>query len=126
MTSAKPFFDVLSFANSDRAILRTSSSQVLAMSLAQSQRSQAYPSSEVLAYMERQAELFGQSKVQLLEQFLNQYVWFEDGQVLDSDENHEALVLRVYGDGEPRPLFIRKVVKVEPELFVRSPLRLQS
>ncbi|MGG6265054.1 hypothetical protein ACQ4M3_40995 [Leptolyngbya sp. AN03gr2] len=94
------------------------------MSLAQHQQSQAYPSPDVLAYMERQAELFEQSKAQWIEQFLNQYVWFEDGQVLDSDENHEALVLRVYGDGEPRPLFIRKVVKVEPQFFVRSPLRL--
>lgn len=94
------------------------------MSLAQSQPSQAYSSLEVLAYMERQAELFEQSKAQLLEQFLNQYIWFEDGQVLDSDDNHEALVLRAYGDGEPRPLFIRKVVKVEPQFDVRSPIRL--
>ena len=95
------------------------------MSLAKPQQSQAYPSSEVLAYMERQAESFEQSKTKWVEQFLNQYVWFEDGQVLDADKNHEALVLRTYGDGEPRPLFIRKVIKVEPELMVRSPLCLQ-
>lgn len=94
------------------------------MSLARSQPFQAFPSPEVLAYMEQQAELFEPSKAQWVEQFFNQYDWFEDGQVLDSDENHEALVLRAYGDGKPRSLFTRKVVKVEPQLFVRSPLRL--
>jgi hypothetical protein len=94
------------------------------MTLAVSSTSTPYPTSEVLDYMERQAELFEQSKAQWVEAFLNQYVWFEDGQVLDSDVNHEALVLRIYGDGEPRPAFVKKVVAVEPQLQVRSPLRL--
>jgi hypothetical protein len=58
-----------------------------------------------------------------MERFLNQYVWFEAGQVLGSDKSHEAFVLRDYQGGKPRPLFIRKVVKVEPEFIVRSPLR---
>ena len=82
------------------------------------------PDSEVLDYMEHQAELFEQMKPELLTQYLNQYVWFENGQVLDSDTSHEALVLRAYGDGEPRPLMVRKVVPVEPTFSVRSPLRL--
>jgi Protein of unknown function (DUF2281) len=33
---------------------------------------------------------------------------------LDADVDHETLILRIYGDGEPRPLFVRKVVAVEP------------
>jgi hypothetical protein len=94
------------------------------MTLATSQSAQLYPDSEVLQYMERQAAAFEQAKPVLLEQFLNQYVWFEDGRVLDADGDHEALVLRVYGEGEPRPLFVRKVVAVEPQLMVRSPRRL--
>ena len=57
------------------------------------------PDSEVLDYMECQAKLFEQMKPELLTQYLNQYVWFENGQILDSDISHEALVLRAYGDG---------------------------
>jgi hypothetical protein len=76
--------------------------------------------SEILAYMEQQAELFEKNKSQILEAYFDRYVWFENGQVLDFDPSHETLVLRIYGAGEPRPLFIRKVVAVEPKLLVRS------
>jgi hypothetical protein len=88
--------------------------------LAQIHQISAYPTTEILSYMEQQADLFEQSKPQLINKHLNQYVWFENGQVLDSDTSHEALVLRVYGEGEPRPLFIRKVMVVEPKYLVRS------
>jgi hypothetical protein len=88
--------------------------------LAQTHHNSAYPTTEILSYMEQQADLFEQAKPQLIEKHLNQYVWFENGQVLDSDASHEALVLRIYGEGEPRPLFIRKVLTVEPKLFIRS------
>ena len=77
--------------------------------------------------MKHQAELFEQMKPELLTQYLNQYLWFENGQVLDFDIGHEAFVLRVYGDGEPRPrtiLMVRKVVSEEPTFLLRSPLRL--
>jgi hypothetical protein len=90
------------------------------MTIAQSQEVRAYPAPELMAYMEQQANLFEKAKDRLLEQFLGRYVWFEDGQVLDSDLNHEALVLRIYGEGEPRPLFIRKVMTVEPKFLGRS------
>ena len=90
------------------------------MIIAQSHKIRAYPAPELIAYMEQQADLFEKAKSLLLEQFLDRYVWFEDGQVLDSDLNHEALVLRIYGDGEPRPLFIRKVMAIEPKILVRS------
>jgi hypothetical protein len=78
------------------------------------------PAPEILAYMEQQAKLFDQNKNQLIEDYLDKYVWFENGQVLDSDPNHETLVLRIYGKGEPCPLFIRKVMVVEPKFVVRS------
>ncbi len=94
------------------------------MTTATSRPTQITPDPAVMAYMERQAITFEQAKPHLMAQFLNQYVWFEDGQVLDADVDHETLVLRVYGDGEPRPLFVKKVVAVEPQFVVRSPLRL--
>jgi hypothetical protein len=90
------------------------------MTVAQANNLRAYPAPEIVAYMEQQADLFEIAKPQLIEQFRDRYVWFENGQVLDSDLNHEALVLRIYGEGEPRPLFIRKVMAVEPKFIVRS------
>jgi hypothetical protein len=89
------------------------------MTIAQSDRISIDPA-EILAYMEQQAEQFEKNKPQIVEAYLNQYVWFENGQVLDSDPNHEALVLRIYGAAAPRPLFIRKVMVVEPKFLVRS------
>jgi hypothetical protein len=89
------------------------------MTIAQFDRISIDPA-EILAYMEQQAEQFEKNKPQIVEAYLNQYVWFENGQVLDSDPNHETLVLRIYGAGEPRPLFIRKVMAVEPKFLVRS------
>jgi hypothetical protein len=91
------------------------------MVLANASPSQPYPSPEVLAYMERQAEQYEQMRSHLIEQYLNQYIWFEDGQVLDADPDHATLVIRAYGNGEPRPLFIKKVLPIEPQLRVRSP-----
>jgi hypothetical protein len=90
------------------------------MTIAQSNNIRGYPAPEIVVYMEQQAEMFETAKPHLIEQFLDRYVWFENGQVLDSDANHEALVLRIYGDGEPRSLFVRKVMAVEPHLLVRS------
>ncbi len=90
------------------------------MTIARSDRPSIYPAPEVSAYMEQQADLFDRAKPQLIETYLSQYVWFENGQVLDADFNHEALVLRIYGTEAPRPLFIRKVVIAEPRFLVRS------
>ena len=95
------------------------------MTMAQPSIAQTYPVPNLVAYLEHQAELFEQAKPKLWEKFAGRYIWFEDGRVLDSDLNHEALVLRIYGEGEPRSLFIRKIVAVEPRFLVRSSLRLK-
>jgi hypothetical protein len=92
------------------------------MTLSKTAPPQTYPPPEVLAYMERQAEQYEQQRSHLVERYLNQYIWFEDGQVLDTDPDHATLVIRAYGDGEPRPLFVKKVLSTEPQLMVRSPL----
>jgi hypothetical protein len=52
-----------------------------------------------MEYMECQSIAFAQPKPELMAQFSNQYVWFEDGRVLDADVDHETLVLRAYDDG---------------------------
>jgi hypothetical protein len=90
------------------------------MTIAKSNDVRAYPAPEIVTYMEQQSDLFEAAKPQLIVQFLGRYVWCENGQVLDSDLDREVLILRIYGDGEPRPLFIRKVMNTETKLLVRS------
>lgn len=82
-----------------------------------------YPSSEVLAYMDQQAEEFEKMRSHLIKTHLGQYVWFESGQVLDADESFEALVIRVCREDESRPLFIKKVLVEDPSPRVRTPFR---
>lgn len=82
-----------------------------------------YPSPEVLAYMEQQAEEFEKMRSQLVKTHLGQYVWFESGQVLDADEDFEALAIRVCREDENRPLFIKKVLLQDPNPIVRTPFR---
>ena len=82
---------------------------------------ETYPDSAILEYMEHQAGLFEQMRAQLVAQYLGQYILFEDGQVLDADEDHAALVLRTYEKTGLRPLFVRRVLEAEPQLGVRTP-----
>lgn len=82
-----------------------------------------YPSAEVLAYMEQQAEEFEKMRSQLVKTHLGQYIWFESGQVLDADKNLEALSIRVCREDENRPLFIKKVLLEDPKPIVRTPFR---
>lgn len=90
-----------------------------------------YPSAEVLAYMEQQAEEFeklrclwhSESCPHLVKTHLGQYVWFESGQVLDADEDLDALAIRVCRADEDRPLFIKKVLLEDPNPIVRTPFR---
>jgi hypothetical protein len=94
------------------------------MTLAQStplSSASTYPSLEISTYMEHQGTYFDQMKEILLKQYENQYIWLEEGTIKDFDVSHEALVLRIYGEGEPRSLFIKKVVAIEPSLIARSP-----
>ena len=52
------------------------------MTIAQSHKVRAYPAPELIAYMEQQADLFEKAKAMLIEQFLDRYVWFEDGHLV--------------------------------------------
>ena len=81
---------------------------------------QECPDAETLAYMEYQSQLFTQKKDDLLRQYAGLYVLFEDGQVLDADKDESALVLRAYDIRGLKPLFVKKVIHVEPRLSGRS------
>jgi transposase len=49
-----------------------------------------------LEYMERQQKLFDEAKPVLLEHYLNEYVAFEDGKVVDHDVDRIHLAERIY------------------------------
>ena len=72
----------------------------------------------VAAYMEKQAELFDEMKATLLSEYEGQYIWFEDGVVLDADVDEECLVLRAFEQTGPRPLFVKHVLSQEPDLSI--------
>jgi hypothetical protein len=85
--------------------------------------SDAYPDPEVLNYIEHQAQLFDQMRTELLKHYREQYVWFEDGKVLDTDEDQAALAIRAYNRMGLRPLLIKKVCSEDPQPLVRTPFR---
>lgn len=61
-------------------------------------------------YISRQATQFEQMKTQLNnDEYLEKWVWFEDGNILDSDENHQALLKRVSAKVGDRVVFIQKI-----------------
>ncbi len=49
-----------------------------------------------LAHLEQQQALFDAAKPELLQTYRDQYVAFEDGQVLDHDSDDRAMAERVY------------------------------
>jgi hypothetical protein len=83
--------------------------------------SNVYPDPEVLEYIEHQAQQFDQMRPELLKHYQDQYVWFEDGKVLDTDKDQAALAIRVYGQIGLRPLLIKKVCSEDPHPLVRTP-----
>jgi hypothetical protein len=83
--------------------------------------SDSYPDPEVLEYIEYQAQLFDQKRSDLLKQYDGKFVWFENGEVLDADQDQAALVIRAYSKIGPRPLLIKKVLAEDPKPVVRTP-----
>jgi hypothetical protein len=83
--------------------------------------SDSYPDPAVLEYIEYQAQLFDQKRSELLKQYDRQFVWLEDGEVLDTDPDQAALVIRAYSKTGPRPLLIKKVLPEDPKPIVRTP-----
>jgi hypothetical protein len=71
-----------------------------------------------LEYLDRQQNLFNAAKPALLEKYLNQYVAFEDGQVLDHDVDDQKLAERVYAKYGYRDLIMQRVTLKERVYYV--------
>jgi hypothetical protein len=72
--------------------------------------------SDRLDYIEHQRELFDAAKPVLMAEYLDQYVAFEDGQVLDHDADRQNLAARIYAKYGYRDLLMRKV-SVEERVY---------
>jgi hypothetical protein len=66
-----------------------------------------------LEYIGRQRQLFDAAKPMLLENYLNEYVAFENGQVLDHDLDEQQLAERVYAKYGYRDLLMKQITLEE-------------
>ena len=62
-------------------------------------------------YISCQATQLDGMKTELTDEYLDKWVWFEDGRVLDSDENHQALLDRVWEKVGDRMGLIQKIAR---------------
>jgi hypothetical protein len=72
---------------------------------------QRYDLAKAKRFLENQMALFEDCLDQLLSNYLNKYVWFENGVVLDSGNTHEEVAMRAYKAHGMKPIFIKKVEK---------------
>ena len=79
-----------------------------------------YIDPELLTYLNHQQTLFDRAKPQLLTQYKGLFVWFENGDILDTDRDESALFLRAYTPDPNRSLFIAQVLSQEPDRIIRS------
>ena len=68
-----------------------------------------YPDRESYTYMETQGQLFELTLSKLAEKYRDMYVHFEDGRVLDYDEDEDRLIDRVLENNNYKDVFIEKV-----------------
>jgi hypothetical protein len=66
------------------------------MTAAELERYSQYMDRDRLEYIDRQQRLFDEARPELVEDYLNEYVAFEDGQVLDHNVDRVRLAERVY------------------------------
>ncbi|MBE9013205.1 hypothetical protein IQ250_23695 [Pseudanabaenaceae cyanobacterium LEGE 13415] len=74
---------------------------------------------ERITYLQQQEALFEQAKPHLLEQYLGEFIAFEN-EVLDHDQNEQNLAERVYKKYGYRDILIKQVLHQDPKLFVRG------
>ena len=84
-----------------------------------------YPSQETRNYLQTQSELYEHHLPQLLEKYAGMYIIFEDGKVIDADNDEAALVMRAYAKMGTKDLFVKKVIDTEPTLRARIPFAFQ-
>ncbi|MEM8718066.1 MAG: hypothetical protein AAGE84_01990 [Cyanobacteria bacterium P01_G01_bin.39] len=68
-----------------------------------------YPDQESYKYMETQGQLFDKSLPKLNQKYRDMYVHFEDGKVLDYDQDEDTLIDRVLENNNYQDVFIEKV-----------------
>jgi hypothetical protein len=78
------------------------------------ERYSQYVDRERLEYIDRQQQLFDEARPELVAEYLNEYVAFEDGQVLDHDTDRVCLAERVYGKYGCRDLIMQRVTPKKP------------
>ncbi|MBW4658652.1 MAG: hypothetical protein KME15_08260 [Drouetiella hepatica Uher 2000/2452] len=81
-----------------------------------------YSNKEEQDYLENQSKLFKEKLPELVKDYPNKYVLFENGLVLLSHDDEATLMKTAYGTMGLRPLFVRKVLKEEPKFTIWTPL----
>ncbi len=74
----------------------------------------------MMDYLERQANIFEQLRSKLIANYLGQYIWLVDEQVMDTDRDFASLFDRVVKQVGDAPVFIRQVVSEVKLPIVRS------
>ncbi len=74
----------------------------------------------MMTYLERQSDIFEQHRSQLVANYLGQYIWLVDEQVMDADRDFAVLFDRVVQQVGDAPIFIRQVVSEVKFPIVRS------
>lgn len=75
---------------------------------------------ERIEYLLHQQNLYQVAKPQLLHQYQGLYVAFENGVVLDSDQDDRQLMPRLYAKYGHRDIFVEYVCDPEPQLSVSA------
>jgi Family of unknown function (DUF5678) len=75
---------------------------------------------ERIDYLLQQQNLYQAAKPQLLQKYQGLYVAFENGTVLDSDQDDRQLMPRLYAKYGHRDIFVEYVCDPEPQLSVSA------
>jgi len=65
--------------------------------------------------MRKQSQLFSEKWSEIVVNFCNKYILFENGEVLDSDEDRDALINRAWEKTGPRTIFTEFVSLTDPK-----------
>jgi len=74
-----------------------------------------FPDKESYDYMRKQSQLFSEKWSEIVVNFCNKYILFENGEVLDSDEDRDALINRAWEKTGPRTIFTEFVSLTDPK-----------
>ena len=107
-------------SNEDQDLIALTLLKAISHQQALHQADEPVPNPEILEYMDHQAQLFREKKPDLLDCYLNKYIFFENGTVVDSDDHETTLVLRIIAKYGLKPMFIKKVVHEEAPLNIRG------